>query len=281
MTILVTGSRGRVGRTLIDLLHDRGLAVRAVSRKPEELDLPDGVERARLSLDEPQTFADALRGVTAVFLYAEPSHIDDFLKEAVAAGVQHIVLLSSTAVLEPDAATNPIGGFHWEAEQALIAAPVTATLLRPGHFATNALGWAPAITAGTPLRLPYPDAYTDPIHEKDIAEAALAALTDPHPTGGAYELSGPESLTFRRQAEVIGRATGRDVTIEPVTPEQWKQDVSAFMSDTFADALLGAWAAGVGHPLPVRPGVEQLTGHPARSFASWAEDHAADFTAAG
>ncbi|GAA2710912.1 MULTISPECIES: NAD(P)H-binding protein [Streptomyces] len=281
MTILVTGSRGRVGRTLIDLLHDRGLAVRAVSRKPEELQLPDGVERARLSLDEPQTFADALRGVTAVFLYAEPSHIDVFLKEAVAAGVQHIVLLSSTTVLAPGAATDPIGRHHWEAEQALIAAPVTATLLRPGSFATNALGWAPAIAAGSPLRLPYPDAHTDPIHEKDIAEAALAALTDPRPVGGAYELSGPESLTFRQQAEAIGRATGRDVTIETVTPQEWKQDVSAFMPGAFADALLDAWAAGVGHPQPVRPGVQQLTGHPARSFASWAEDHAADFTAAG
>lgn len=278
MTILVTGSRGRVGRALIGLLHDRGLAVRAASRAPGELELPAGVPAVRCALDEPDTFAEALKGVSSVFLYAESSQIDAFLEEAVAAGVQHIVLLSSSSVRHPDAATHAIARPHWEAEQALAAAPITTTVLQPGAFATNALGWARSIAAGTPVSLPYPGAHTDVIHEADLAEAALAVLTDTTLAGRTYWLSGPESLTFRDQIDRLARATGRTIEATEVTPEEWKREVSAFMPEQFADVLLAAWASTDGRPMPISPAVEELTGHPARSFTTWAEDHAGDFT---
>src|SRR4051812_2228312 len=46
---------------------------------------------------------------------------------------------------------------------------------------------------------------------------------------------------------------------------------------SFADAALAYWASLVTAPEPVTDTVRQLTGSPARSFASWARDHAADF----
>ncbi|MFF7729351.1 NAD(P)H-binding protein [Streptomyces sp. NPDC008001] len=279
MTVLVTGSRGRVGRALIDLLHARGDAVRAASRNPADLALPDGVPSLSLALDEPDTFAPALDGVTSVFLYADGAHTEAFAREAAAAGVRHIVLLSSGSVNEPGAERHPIGRSHWQAEQALAAGPVTSTFLRPGPFAANALGWAHSIKAGGTVDLPYPGAYTDPIHELDLAEAALAVLTDPARQGGAYTLGGPEALSFRDQAEQIARGTGRPVTVNPVSPEAWKESVAAYVPGHFADALLDYWRSSDGEPLALAGGVEELTGRPARTFATWVADHAADFTA--
>ncbi|WP_425585916.1 SDR family oxidoreductase, partial [Streptomyces thioluteus] len=95
------------------------------------------------------------------------------------------MLLSSSSVLVPDPAADPIARGHWAAEQALAASPITSTFLRPGAFATNALAWPHALRATGTVRLPVPDAHADPIHERDLAEAALAVLTDPEPRGGA------------------------------------------------------------------------------------------------
>ncbi|WP_058042371.1 NAD(P)H-binding protein [Streptomyces roseifaciens] len=277
MTTLVTGSRGRVGRALIDILHARGHAVRAASRTPGELTLPDGVPSMRLALDEPETFRAALDGVASVFLYAEASHTAAFARAAADAGVRHIVLLSSSSVHYPDAATHPVARPHREAEQALAAGPVTATFLRPGVFATNTLGWTRSVKATGTVDLPYPGAYTDPIHEQDLAEAAFTVLTDPARQGGAYTLSGPEVLTFLDQAEQISRVAGVPVTVNPVSPEAWKEAAGPHLPGHFADALLSFWKSSDGKPGRLAGGVEELTGRPARTFATWVEDHAADF----
>ncbi|KJY43167.1 NmrA family transcriptional regulator [Streptomyces sp. NRRL B-1568] len=281
MTILVTGSRGRVGRALIDLLRDGGHDVRAASREPGELELPGGTPTARLALDDPATFPAALDGVSSVFLYSDPTHIDTFIDEAVKAGVGHIVLLSSAATLIPDAESNPIGRPHFLTERALAAGPITSTFLQPGAFATNALGWAWSIKSTGAVNLPYPDSHSDAIHELDLAESALAALTNPEFAGNAYALSGPESLTFRDQLDHLSHATGKPIGLNVVSEEEWKREVSAFLPDHVSDTLLALWREMDGKPQPVTgaASVEQLTGHPARTFATWAKDHAGDFAA--
>lgn len=92
------------------------------------------------------------------------------------------MLLSSSSALAPDAAGNAIATSHLAAEHALSTAADTgafeATYLRPGAFASNALQWSRALRTGHAPALPYPHAHGDPIHERDIAEAALAVPTD-------------------------------------------------------------------------------------------------------
>ncbi|MDT9692408.1 NAD(P)H-binding protein [Streptomyces sp. P9(2023)] len=281
MTVLVTGSRGRVASTLIELLHNAGLKVRAASKNPADLSPPGGVDTVRCDLSDPADFDTALDGVDSVFLYAEASHIETFAARARAAGVQHIALLSSSSVLAPDAAENPIAAPHLAAERALEAAAargdVEATHLQPGAFATNALQWSWAIRAGRPVELPHPGAHGDPIHERDVAEAAFAVLTEPRLRGSSYLLTGPESLTFSEQLAILAEATGRPAASVAVTPEQWRASVADFLPEPVADALLSYWAANDGRPAPLTRTVEELTGHPARTFATWAADHAKGF----
>lgn len=50
---------------------------------------------------------------------------------------------------------------------------------------------------------------------------------------------------------------------------------------SYADALLGYWASTDGLPVEITDDVERLTGHPARTFRQWAEDHAGAFGGPG
>ncbi|WP_406095771.1 NAD(P)H-binding protein [Streptomyces sp. NBC_01013] len=279
MLTLVTGSRGRVGSALVSLLHHGGHTVRAASRNPGELSLPAGVPTTACDLGDPSTFAAALAGVDSVFLYAEPSHVTEFLAAAQTAGVTHIVLLSSSAVLAPDAGSNAIAASHHAVEQALTDAPLTATLLRPGAFAGNAYQWSESFRSGRPVALPYPHSGTSPIDEADIAEAALAVLTDASLQGSAYHLTGPASLTVAEQVELLAAASGSRVTVEAVSRAAWKQAVSPFVPEAIAEALLDYQAATDGTPAEVTDDIVKLTGRPARTFAAWAADHAAAFRA--
>lgn len=275
MSILVTGARGSVARGLVSLLAARGVPHRLASREP---DTPGTV---RCDLGDPSTFAGALAGVRSVFLYAEASAAGAFVKEASAAGVEHVVLLSSSSVLAPGAADSPLAASHLAVEEALLASPLRTTLLRPGSFASNALGWAWALKSGRPVHLPYPGSHCDPVHEADLAEAAFAVLTDPALAGRAYHLTGPHSLTFATQLAILGRVLGSPIPFETVSAEQWKAEVEGYIPGPYADALLDYWAARDGLPVETTDAVEQLTGHPARSFETWAQDHAEAFRAEG
>jgi uncharacterized protein YbjT (DUF2867 family) len=271
MTILVTGTRGAVAAELIELLRRRGLPVRPASSRPSDPSI------ATCDLTDPTTFPGVLAGVGSVFLYAEPAHIDAFVKEAVAAGVEHVVLLSSSSVLAPDADASPLAKSHLDVERALAAAPFLSTLLRPGAFAGNALAWAWPIKAGEPVSLPYPGSYADPVHEADLAEVAAAVLTDPALGGRAYTLTGPESITCAGQIDLLSQAIGQDIAIRHVSREEWKAEMADYVPGPIADALLDWQESNDGVPAQLTPDVGRLIGRPARTFAAWAQEHAAAF----
>ncbi|WP_405161703.1 NAD(P)H-binding protein [Nocardia sp. NBC_01499] len=216
--ILLTGGRGAVATQLLALLHADGIPVRVGSGRPEQLQLPEGVSAVACDLTDPTTFPAALAGVTSVFLYAEPATISEFASAATEAGVEHIVLLSSSSVLGPDATTNSVAKAHLDAELGLAGAPMTVSVLRPGAFAGNARSWAWAIKAGRPINLPYPNAYADPIHEIDVAAAAYALLTAPEHRGEQHTLTGPETLTFTEQIDLVATVIGRPIAVDQVTP---------------------------------------------------------------
>jgi uncharacterized protein YbjT (DUF2867 family) len=271
MTILVTGSRGAVAKHVIALLRERGSTVRAASAEPAE---PATV---RCDLTDPTTFAAALAGVHSVFLYAEPAHAAEFAAAATGAGVEHVVLLSSSSVVEPGAEAGLLASRHLDVERALDAAAWRVTALRPGAFAGNAMAWSWPVRAGRPVSLPYPGAHSAPIHEADLAEAAFAVLTRPELGGRPHLLTGPASITFAEQLAIVGAALGRPVEMVPVSAAQWKAEMADHVPGPYADALLDMWQRADGVPAEVTATLEELTERPPRTFATWAAEHAADF----
>ncbi len=278
MTLLITGARGKVGQALIARLHAAGLPVRAASADPAALTVPAGVDTAELRLDAPETFSAALKDISQVFLYAEPAGIDAFLTESEAAGVEHIVLMSSSSVLGPDAENDPLGAHHLTVEQALTASGIAATVLRPDAFASNALGWAWFISNGMPIQHPYPDAQVAPIHIEDIADIALAAFHGGAVRGSVVSLSGAQPLTFREQLAVISSVLGRDIPVVHITPEKALEQLTEHMTPAMAGSLLAYWAFTAEHPVAIADTIESLLGRPARSFQQWVRENADAFS---
>jgi uncharacterized protein YbjT (DUF2867 family) len=270
--IVVTGARGTVGRGVLDGLLAAGVPageLRGTGRDPSLLDLPAGVTPVALDLADPTSLATAFDGAEQVFLYAHGGA--PVVDAAVAVGVEHAVLLSSAAALDDDPADR-IGAAHRDAEQHLLDADLTATLLRPGAFAANTLDWADDIRAGV-VELPYPDSHVTPIHEDDIADVAVAALTGGAVRGTAPSLSGPASLSFREQAAILATEVGREVEVVALTPEAFRERLRGGRAPAWvADTLLHLWAATDGVPQPVDD-VAPLLGKPGRTFAQWAHEH--------
>ncbi|MEC3915377.1 NAD(P)H-binding protein [Nocardia sp. CDC160] len=280
MTILVTGARGHIGRAVLESLHAKGLPVRAASKDPSALTLPAGVEAVALGEDDTESLTAALENVQQVFLYANPALANAFVTAAEKAGVEHVVLLSSSAVDGPNAEANPIGAMHVAVEKALAASSLTTTVLRPGGFDSNALGWVEAVAAGRPIELPYPEVALAMIHPLDIADIAVAALTGDELRGRTVSLTGPEPISFRAQIAALSAAIGREIPVVTVTPEAAREQMARSMPPFIADALLSVWADMDGHPQAPADTTETLLGVPARTFAQWARENAAAFAPA-
>lgn len=274
MTILITGARGSVARSLVHQLHAAGHQVRAAGRAPSAVSVPADVEVVHADLAHPDTLGRALDGIRAVFLYAEQGGLDGFLAQARTAGVQHLVLLSAAGA-DP-ASEDAITRVHGEAEQTVARAGIPWTFLRPGGFATNRLLWADTIRASGVVREAFPDSQSALIHEADIAAVAARALTEPGHQGGTYTLTGPHSLTAREQAALIGEAINRPLQVEPQNLDDYRRTLSRWPPEII-EARIRRLAALVGHPAPVTDTVREVTARPARTFAEWAADHAADF----
>lgn len=280
MTILVTGARGSVGRGVLDALLAAGLPpaqLRGAGRDPSRLAVPEGVGAVTLDLDDPATHDAALDGVEQVFCYAAED-LGPFADAARRAGVEHVVLLSSLSVEEDGAESDGIARHHLEAERVLRGAGLTTTAVRPGAFDTNALQWAREVRADGVVTLPYPRATTAPIHEADIADVAAAALLDAAHRGADLPLSGPESMSFADQVDVLGREIGRDLGVREIDPATARERMAQHVPEPVVDALFRLWANADGVLTGVHDTVERVTGHPARTFASWAREHRAGFT---
>ncbi len=277
MTVLVSGATGSVGGAVFARLREQGVDVRGGTRRPDTAGLPDGAAVA-FDLGDPATFGPALNGAQRVFLYAATDELGPFLDAARAAGGPHVVLLSSSSVVDQNATSNPIAQHHHHLEDAIATSGLPHTFLRPGYFASNALRWAGSVRATRSVSLAYPEAVLDPIHELDIADVAVAALSGDGLIGRAPVLTGPENLTQRQQVQTISSALGEPVDLVELTPDAARDQMAQALPLPIVDTLLRLLAGAVGQGSELTDEVQTITGHPPHPFTDWAHDHVADFT---
>ncbi|MBB5156866.1 SDR family oxidoreductase [Saccharopolyspora phatthalungensis] len=287
MKVLVTGAAGNVGLNVVHQLVTENWDVRVLTRRAQASAFPEGVNVCIGDLSRPETLTDALSNVEALFLFPVPETAEAVVSKAEKAGVRRIVVLSSAAVT-----TGIDTDFHLAVEQAVEASGLEYTHVRPGEFATNKLAlWGPPIRAERVVRDPAPSVASFPVHEQDIADVAFLALTTDGHAGQAYTLDGPELLTRRQQAELIGEAIREDIRFEVVTPHEARKIYLAQggIAAEYADFILGFrdYDGNEANPSDIekldysslgpRPTAEAVTGRPARTFLQWAKDHAQDF----
>lgn len=279
--ILVTGATGKVGREAVEQLAAAGRRVRALSRTPEEANLPAGVEVVAGSPADPASLAAAFAGVSSALVVLSgdvAGEARNVAAAAAASGVGHLVFLSSASVLHP--LPHGIADEHRAAEEAITASGVDTTFLRPGPFHANTSWWIRTVRESGAVRCWIGNNPGAPIDEYDIASSAVAALTDERHRGKAYVLTGAEVLTSKEQARILGDVLGRELDFS-VAPQEEVVEVFAGITGDRPAAVTNVAAL---HSPEVpwsrpTPAVRLLTGREPRSYRAWAEANAALFAA--
>jgi uncharacterized protein YbjT (DUF2867 family) len=264
-TTLVLGGTGKTGRRVVERLTERGLTVRVGSRSGS----PPFDWEHRL------TWAPALDGTSAVYLtyYPDltvPGAVEatrSFAELALRTGVRRLVLLSGRG--EPEAE---------RAEQAVRDTGAELTILRSTWFMQNFSEdyWLEHVLSGE-VPLPAGDTPEPFVDADDIADVAVAALTDDKHIGQLYELTGPRLLTFAEAVEEIAEAAGREIRYVPVSIEEYAAgaaeqgvpgEVIEMLTFLFGEVLDGRNAH-------LADGVQRALGREPRDFADFARDVAA------
>ncbi|WP_410579429.1 NAD(P)H-binding protein [Amycolatopsis sp. lyj-108] len=277
--IVVTGATGNIGRPLTQALVEAGQQVTAVSRHAAEA--PRGGRHVVADLAEPAGLEQALDGAKSLFLllsgdlHAAEANPADIVGQAAAAGVRRVVLLSSQGV-----ATRPFGTTRIamrELEDVVRGSGLDWAILRPGGFASNALWWAESVRSHQVVAAPFGDTGLPIIDPADIAEVAAACLVDDRHLGGVYELTGPEVISPREQAEVLAGALGEPVRFQELTREEAKAGMARSMPAELADDTLDIIGSPSAAELRVSPDVRRVLGRDPRSFADWTARNIAAF----
>ncbi len=262
---LVLGGTGKTGRRVIQRLQAAGHPVQVGSRSGNP----------PFDWNAPETWTPALRDVDSVYLTYYPDlaipgaveNVRAFTELAMANGVQRLVLLSGRGEEEAQRAEQVIqkSGAEW-------------TILRCSWFAQNFSEnfLLESVQTGEVI-LPAGDVREPFVDTEDIAEVAVAALTEDGHAGQLYELTGPRLLTFAEAVEEIARATGRSIRYIPVTLEQY---VSALSEQDIPDGftwLLEYLFSTVldGRNAYLTDGVQRALGRSPRDFSAYAQETAA------
>ncbi|MFB9683970.1 SDR family oxidoreductase [Amycolatopsis plumensis] len=258
MTVLVTGATGHTGRHVVAGLEAAGVDTTVLVR--DKTKAPEGVDVVQGDITD---LAEAAEGVDAVYLLWPFFSADGIEKTLEPFRGKKIVYLSAMSAED--------GGVWGDVEAAIEKVTDDWTFLRVTGLATNALAWAQQAGTGV-VRAPYGQAKRSVVHERDVADMAVKALTEDH-AKRIYLVTGPEAVAQAEQVRLIGEALGKPVAWEEQPPEDAKAQLSVHMGVEFAASAVDYWASLVDDPEPVSLDVAQVTGHPARPFAEWAREH--------
>jgi uncharacterized protein YbjT (DUF2867 family) len=112
---------------------------------------------------------------------------------------------------------------------------------------------------------------------RDLADVAVAALTDDRHAGQLYDVTGPRSLTYADATAEIARATGREIRYVQVTPQEYAAALrEAQLPPDLVDLIVYLFTEVlVERNASVADGVTRALGRPPRDFGDYARATAA------
>ncbi|MFC0533231.1 SDR family oxidoreductase [Phytohabitans kaempferiae] len=270
--LAVTGATGRLGRRVAERLAAAGTPQRLVVRDPARAPELPGVEVVRAEYADGEAARRALDGVKTLFMVSgaeEPGRVEahrTFVDAAVAAGVSHLVYTSFFGAA-PDA-TFTLARDHWATEEHLAASGLRTTILRDNLY----IDFFPLMVGDDGvLRGPAGDGRVAAVTQDDIADAAVAVLSEPEKHENArYDLTGPAALTLREVAATITEVTGRQVTYRDESLNEAYSSRATYGAPAWqVDAWVSTYTAiAAGEFDGVTAAVAELTGHPPTSLAA-------------
>ena len=276
--ILVTGSPGNIGTPLAQHLLKQGRKIRLMVRNPKKQDpvVADlqsrGAEIAQGDFADPGSLAHCFTSVESAFLLV-PVALEtaewkaNFVRAAEQNGVERIVNLSVSGATS----TTPIELFrmHWDAEQTLESSGIAWTHLQPTDLARfNIRSILPTVEGQGAFYSSIGQGRVALVDEEDVAEVAVAALTENGHEGQKYVLTGPKAMSYPEIADALANKLGKAVKYVDIDPAQAKQAmVAAGLPDWVADFIndLRELEKSGGASRPTKD-IQNLLGRPPRTL---------------
>ncbi|WP_411735886.1 SDR family oxidoreductase [Paenibacillus sp. M2] len=282
--ITIIGATGMIGNALLRRLLERGIPVRAVSRKPDKLrqqmaDLAlSGIETRAADANDSESMRRALAGTSQLFLALsnDPKQVEletSIIQMAVQEGVEHVVKISSPAYDERSPVA--VAGWHEQIEQALVKSGMTYTMLRPYAFMQNLLRLAPTITTQDVFFGCIGDSPCNFIDCRDIADIATEVLTRAKPANRIYTLTGSEAFTYAQIADKMSTLFNRPIGFLNLKPEELRTDLIEHgqMPPWLADHVVEIQTMSTVVPEKPTDTVQRLLGRVPRSLDAFLREH--------
>ncbi|WP_413204413.1 SDR family oxidoreductase [Rhodospirillum sp. A1_3_36] len=259
-SVLVLGGTGKTGHRIVDRLTAKGVPTRVGSRRgaiPFDWGSPSGWSAALDAME-----VAYVNYAPDLAIPGAPETIADFVESARAAGLRRLVLLSGRG--EAGAET---------CERIVLSSGLEATVVRASWFNQNFTEGAflPMVQGGT-IALPAGDIPEPFIDADDIADVAVAAMTEPDWVGEVLEVTGPRAMTFAEIAREIVRASGRSINFVQISHDAFLEDVSrcgapkdvVWLLDYLFSTVLDGRNVGLGD------GVQRVLGRDPKDFSTFA-----------
>lgn len=271
--ILILGATGNVGQPLVQALLARGEQVKAASRTGKPV---AGAESVAVDYARPETFTAAFDGVDRAYVMLPTGYVNvkKLLLPVIQAAAERGVKVVFQSVFGVDADDSIP---YRQVEIALEKSGTPYVILRPNWFADNFhTFWKAGIDHGQ-IAVPAAEGQSSFIDVRDIAESAAAALTTDRFDRQAFNLTGPEALSYTQAAQILSEVIGKPIAYTPIDDSTFigiltgagvPSDYAGFLASIFYPVREGWTAAVTEH-------VQQLTGKAPRSLATYAREHAA------
>ncbi|MBY8268121.1 SDR family oxidoreductase [Vibrio fluvialis] len=272
--VLVLGASGHVGQPLVAELLAKGEQVKAASRSGQAFGAAEGVV---FDFADPTTFDAAFDGVDRAYVMLPGGYVESkaLLEPVIQAAAERNVKVVFQSVLGVDADDSIP---YRQVEIALENSGVPYVILRPNWFADNFhTYWKAGIDQGV-IGIPAGEGKSSFIDVRDIASSAAAALTTNRFDNQAFNLTGPEALSYAQAAQKISAALGKPVAYQAMEEGAFcdllksvgvPADYAEFLTSIFYPVREG-WTAGVSDA------VVTLTGKAPRSLDEYIADHLAE-----
>lgn len=262
--ILVIGSTGKTGRRVAERLEAQGRTVRRGARRSA---IP-------FDWDRPDTWAEALDGVGAAYV----SFFPDLAFPGASEKIEALVDMARDKDIGRLVLLSGRGESHAQAcEEIVQTSGLDHTLVRASWFAQNfSEGYLRDPVLQGLVAMPAGDVREPIVDVDDLADVAVAALTDDRHSGALYEITGPELLGFADMTDELSAATGRAVRYQPISLDAFHATMSAMAGTFIADVFTGVCRETLdGHNAWLGDGVQRALGREPRSFAEFCRRAAA------
>jgi len=271
--IAVTGATGALGGRIARLLDERQIPTRLLVRNPARAPKLQHADVAVADYIDRAALVPALQGIDTLFfvsgfeaadrLEQHRAAIDAFME----AGVQRVVYTSFVNCAADS--TFTFARDHYYTEQYMEQQGLAFAALRDNFYADM----VPRLVTDGVIRGPGGTGRFAPVARTDVADVAVALLTDPAQPTGRFDVTGPELVSLEQAAALLTEVSGQPVTyINETLQEAYASRAGIDAPQFEIDGWVSSYSAiAAGEFAVLSDTVERFTGHPPMSLRAFLE----------